>query len=127
MESKAIILTPVMSEKAYGLSQTRNTYVFKVPQGANKHTVARAVSAQYDVSVTEVNIANILGKAKRTVRKNGRVAKGRQNDVRKAYVTLKSGDSLPIFAALEAEAAEAEKAEKAVEKAAAKAAAKEKK
>jgi len=127
MESKAIILTPVMSEKAYGLSQTRNTYVFNVPQGANKHTVARAVSAQYGVSVTEVNIANILGKAKRTVRKNGRVAKGRQNDVRKAYVTLKSGDSLPIFAALEAEAAQAEKAEKAVEKAAAKAAAKEKK
>jgi len=126
-DSKSIALTPILSEKAYGLSQLRNTYVFGVPQGTNKHSVARAVSAQYGVTVTDVNIANILGKAKRTVRKNGRVSQGKQNDLRKAYVTLKTGDSLPIFAAIEEEAEKADKAAKVAEKAAAKAAAKEKK
>lgn len=108
---KDLILKPRMSEKAYGLSQTRNTYVFDVPGDANKHTVARAVAAQFDVTVTNVNIANIAGKAKRTVRKNGRSVNGHQSDLSKAYVTLKEGDTLPIFAALEQAADEADKKE----------------
>lgn len=110
--SKDLILKPRMSEKAYALSQTRNTYVFDVPGDANKHTVARAVAAQFEVTVTNVNIANIAGKAKRTVRKNGRASQGRQNDTSKAYVTLKDGDTLPVFAALEQEAEAADKKEK---------------
>lgn len=108
--NKTIVLKPILSEKAYGLSQLRNQYVFAVPSDANKHTIARAVSAQYEVTVTEVNVTNIAGKAKRTISKKGRVAAGQQNNIRKAYVTLKAGDSLPIFAALEEEAAETEKA-----------------
>jgi large subunit ribosomal protein L23 len=121
---KSLVLSPIMSEKAYGLSQVRNTYTFSVPQGANKHSVARAVSSQYEVEVASVNITNILGKAKRTVRKNGRVSKGRQNDIRKAYVTLKDGQSIPIFAAIEEEAKQAEQTNEKLEKAAAKAAVK---
>jgi ribosomal protein L23 len=109
---KTIALAPIMSEKAYGLSQLRNTYVFAVPKDANKHTVARAVSAQFGVTVENVNVTNISGKAKRTISKKGRAANGRQNDTRKAYVTLKAGDSLPIFAALEEEAAKVEEAAK---------------
>lgn len=119
--SKSVILKPRMSEKAYGLSQVRNTYVFDVPSDANKHTVARAVASQFEVTVTNVNITNIKGKAKRTVRKSGRAAMGRQNDIRKAYVTLKDGDSLPLFAAIEEEAEKADKANEAIAKAQAKA------
>jgi large subunit ribosomal protein L23 len=114
---KTIALTPIMSEKAYALSQARNTYVFAVPEGTNKHTVARAVASQFEVTVTNVNITNISGKAKRTVRKNGRSVMGRQNATRKAYVTLKDGETLPVFAALEEDAKEAEKTEQAVAKA----------
>lgn len=98
---KTIVLIPVLSEKAYGQSLARNTYVFAVPKDANKHTVARAVATQFGVTVTNVNVTNIAGKAKRTIRKSGRAVNGRQSDTRKAYVTLKEGDSLPIFAALE--------------------------
>lgn len=117
---KSLSLKPRMSEKAYGLSQSQNVYVFDVPKDANKHSVARAVAAQFEVTVEKVNVANTKGKVKRTVRKGGRAATGRQSDTRKAYVTLKEGDSLPIFAAVE-EAAEkeervAELAEKAAEK-----------
>ncbi len=121
MTNLAIVLKPRVSEKAYGLSQVKNTYVFDVDGSANKHTVARAVSEQYKVTVTEVNIVNVRGKVKRTVRKGGRPSLGRQSDVKKAYVTLKAGDSLPIFAAIEeAEAKDAKAAEqlqKAVKKA----------
>lgn len=117
---KTLLLKPRMSEKAYGLSQTQNVYVFDVPKGANKHSVARAVAAQFEVTVEKVNVTNVKGKTKRTVRKGGRAAAGRQSDTRKAYVTLKAGDSLPIFAAVEEKAEKqeraAELAEKAVEK-----------
>lgn len=121
MTSLETVLKPRMSEKAYGVSQLRNTYVFDVEGDTNKHSVARAVSEQYSVSVTAVRVVNQKGKVKRTIRKGGRPTLGRQSDVKKAYVTLKSGDTLPIFAAIEeAEAKEAkvaEKVEKAVEKA----------
>jgi large subunit ribosomal protein L23 len=124
---KQIVLTPRMSEKAYGLSQVRNTYIFDVPAEANKHTVARAVSVQFEVTVENVNITNIKGKAKRTIRKGGRVSKGKQNDTKKAYVTLKEGDTLPIFAAVEEAEAKSDEISKAAEKAAEKRAKKEKK
>lgn len=125
--SLSLVLKPRVSEKAYGMSQLRGTYVFDVEAGANKHTVARAIAAQYGVTVTAVNIVNAKGKSKRTVRKGGRPTMGRTSDVKKAYVTLQSGDSIPIFAAIEeAQAKEAKTAEN-FEKVAAKATAKEEK
>jgi large subunit ribosomal protein L23 len=127
---KHVVLIPRMSEKAYGASQATNTYVFDVPKAINKHSVANAVAAQFNVTVEEVNTVILKGKTKRTVRKGGRAANGRQSDVKKAYVRLKAGDSLPIFAAVEEanekQARTQELAEKAAEKRA-KAAKKEKK
>ena len=102
--SKTMSLIPRVSEKSYGLSQVRNTYVFEVPKSANKLTVAQAVAAQFNVTVTEVNISNLTGKAKRTIRKGGRAIAGRDVDVKKAYVTLKDGDSIAIFASEEEQA-----------------------
>src|ERR1035437_1105010 len=117
--NEPLTLIPRMSEKAYGLSQSLNTYVFDVPKTATKHTVARAVATQFDVTVENVNVINIGGKLKRTVRKGGRgSAPGKQNDTRKAYVTLKKGDSLPLFAAVEEEEKKSEKIAEAAEKAA---------
>lgn len=96
--SLTMTLRPRVSEKAYGLSQLRNTYVFDVPMDANRFTVAQAVSAQFKVTVEDVNISVLKGKAKRTTRKGGRASAGRDVTVKKAYVTLKSGDSIAIFA-----------------------------
>jgi large subunit ribosomal protein L23 len=115
----SIVLKPRLSEKSYGLSRS-NVYVFDVDGDVNKHSVARAVAAQFDVVVTKVNIANIDGKAARVISKGGRrVSKGHRSDVKKAYVTLAKGNSLPFFdAAEEADAAEVKAAEKADKKAA---------
>ena len=128
--SLSIVLKPRVSEKAYGMSGKEgksNVYVFDVDGGNNKHSVARAIEAQYGVTVTTVNITNLKGKSKRTVRKGGRPVAGRTSDVKKAYVTLKLGDALPIFAAIDAEAEKDAKTNEQFSKAAEKAAAKEEK
>jgi large subunit ribosomal protein L23 len=97
-----IALKPRISEKAYALSESGNTYIFDVPAAANKHAVAAAVVEQYKVTVTNVKIAAVPGKAVRAYRQRGRRSiNGQRSDIRKAYVTLKEGDKLPIFAAME--------------------------
>jgi large subunit ribosomal protein L23 len=124
---KLMTLVPRMSEKAYAVSQALNTYVFVVPKSANKQSIAQAVSIQFEVTVTCVNITNVNGKVIRTYRKRSRGDVGRQSDYKKAYVTLKEGDSLPLFAAVEEQEAKTEKLQEAAEKAAEKRAKKEKK
>lgn len=95
---KTMTLYPRISEKAYALSEAHNTYVVEVPGDANKLSVAGAVRVQFGVTVTNVRMVNVKGKTKRTVRKGGRPTMGKRSDVKKAYVTLKEGDSLPFFA-----------------------------
>lgn len=95
--SKTTLLRPRLSEKSYGLGITKNVYVFDVPSDANKHTIAEAVAAQYEVTVTDVNVTNIKGKVKRLIRKGGRPVMGRRSDIKKAYVTLAEGQKLPFF------------------------------
>lgn len=94
---KTTLLRPRLSEKTFGLANANNVYVFNVPADANVHTVAIAVAAQFDVTVLNVNMVNVKGKTKRTVRKGGRAVQGQRSDSKKAYVTLKQGDRLPFF------------------------------
>lgn len=125
--SKTISLRPRLSEKTYGLSAGR-IYVVEVPKDANKHTVARAVESQFEVKVAKVNMTTIPGKAKRIISASGKRmknAEGKRSDIKKAYVTLAEGQSLPFFAAIEEEEAQQQKVQEQVEKAAAKQAAKE--
>jgi len=105
-----IDLKPRLSEKAYALSNKDRTYVFVVPPGANKHSVSRAVTQQYEVEVQSVRITGIRGKVQRSYRKRGRVMRSRRADFKKAYVSLKEGHQLPIFSAVEEAEAKAEKA-----------------
>jgi ribosomal protein L23 len=99
MENQMIIKSRV-SEKAYKLTQDNNVYMFVVPKSANKITVSKAVATQFKVTVLNVRIANLPDKAKRSMRAGGRkVSKGVQSGVKKAYVTVKKGDSIPVFAA----------------------------
>jgi large subunit ribosomal protein L23 len=97
MEYKTISLIPRLSEKAFALSKESNTFIFSVPRSASKATIARAVNIQFDVSVQEIRVINQKGKAKRTIRRGGRPVAGTNSDFKKAYVTLKEGDSLPFF------------------------------
>lgn len=94
-----IVIKPRVSEKAYSQSQSGNTYVFDVPLASGKHQIAAAVRSQYSVSVVSVRIASVPGKSQRNIRRGRLVGSSKRRDIKKAYVTLKEGDSLPFFAA----------------------------
>ncbi len=93
-------LKPRMSEKAYQQSLALNTYVFVVPNDVNKLQIKLAVENQFNVHVTGVNIVVQNGKKARSVRLGNRKARpiiGKRSDFKKAYVTLKDGESIKIF------------------------------
>ncbi len=95
----SIVLKPRVSEKSYAQSNAR-VFVFDIDSDLNKHQIADAVATTYGVTVTAVRVVVQKGKAKRYYR-NRRFENGVRSDLKKAYVTLKEGDSIPIFAAVE--------------------------
>jgi large subunit ribosomal protein L23 len=120
--SKTVTLRPRLSEKTYGQSNDR-VYVLEVPKEVNKHSVARAVEAQFEVKVMSVNMTNIPGKAKRIVSITGKRqknAEGRRSNLKKAYVTLQTGHALPFFDAIEEEEQKEQATQEKVDKAAVK-------
>lgn len=94
---KDMILKPRMSEKAYQQSVNSNVYVFMVPLNANKLTIKQAVEQQFDVSVTNVRTVIQSGKAVNSRHRRARPISVNRADIKKAYVTLKAGDNIPIF------------------------------
>ena len=103
-------LIPRISEKGYKLSTERNTYIFNIPENMNRVEVAKAVKEQFEVDAFSVKIVVAKGKAKRFIRKGGKVNTGTRANIKKAYVRLPAGQTLPFFAGIdEAEVAASEK------------------
>ncbi|HRX43919.1 50S ribosomal protein L23 [Candidatus Dojkabacteria bacterium] len=94
MESKEIVLKPVVSEKSYSLANESNKYVFFVDSGVNKIEIKNAVEKKYKVKVLSVNIVIKPGKMVRDWKSN---KSSRKSDKRKAIVTLKKGDKIDEF------------------------------
>ncbi|MCK5236606.1 MAG: 50S ribosomal protein L23 [Deltaproteobacteria bacterium] len=86
-----IIQKPVVTEKATERSSI-GQYVFWVDPKSNKKQIKEAVEEAFSVKVTSVNTNRLFGKIKRMGRHAGRRALRK-----KAYVTLKEGDSIKIF------------------------------
>jgi large subunit ribosomal protein L23 len=88
-----VIKGPVITEKALQLKEAtqdrKQLLAFYVATDANKIEVKNAVQTIFKVEVETVRIANYRGKVKR----RGRF-EGRQQDWRKAYVTLKAGQQM---------------------------------
>lgn len=88
---KSLVLKPVISEKSMSLA-AKNVYMFEVPLSTNKIEVARAVKLTFKVDTTKVRIAITKGKVKQL-----RGIKGQRNDIKKAFVTVKKGQSIKVF------------------------------
>lgn len=115
--SKAVFLKPRMSEKAYESSKSLNVFVFVVDKFVNKLTIKENVEKQFKVSVENVRVAHLPAKNRRSpYLGNRKFNRGVQPGVKKAFVTLKKGDSIPIFAEEEAEAEKQEKLAKKLAK-----------
>ncbi|MGB4420423.1 MAG: 50S ribosomal protein L23 [Candidatus Saccharimonadales bacterium] len=89
---------PRATEKAYGLSTTKNVYVFDVPLNANKDQIREAVESQYKVKVMNIKTLVQNGKVIRASRGKRAYPKVvTRRDMKKAYITLASGDSIKVF------------------------------
>ena len=84
-----VLVAQVISEKSTLVGEQANQYVFKVSKRANKEDVKNAIELFFNVSVTGVQILNRKGKEKRY----GRTV-GRRVNEKKAYVSLKEGQTI---------------------------------
>ena len=93
-----MIIRPIETEKAYG-EETKRTYMFNVPQNASKQAIAEAVEKEYKVTVISVRTLVRKGKPTRYSRgKHAYPGTTYRQDKKIAYVTLKEGDKIKIFA-----------------------------
>jgi large subunit ribosomal protein L23 len=88
------IVAPVITEKAT-IASENNQFVFKVARDATKPQIKAAIESLFDVKVTAVNTLLRKGKVKRF-----RGIRGRQQDVKKAIVTLADGDRIDVTTGL---------------------------
>ena len=89
-----VIRNPVITEKSTMASEA-NQVVFDVAGEASKPEIKAAVEALFGVKVKAVNTLVRKGKVKRF-----RGTIGKQNDVKKAIVTLVDGESIDVTTGL---------------------------
>jgi len=90
-DPRDIIIKPVVTEKSFSLLED-NKYTFIVDKRATKTEIRSAVEEIFKVSVLGVNTINVKGKPKRVGKHAGYKA-----DRKKAVVTLKPGQKIPLF------------------------------
>lgn len=90
------LVLPRISEKSFNMASD-NVYMFTVPANMNKNEVKAAVESQYKVTVTKINTSVVKGKTKKSYQKGNQPIDGSRKNVKRAYVTLKKGDSIPFF------------------------------
>ncbi|GHU79233.1 hypothetical protein FACS1894191_1590 [Clostridia bacterium] len=92
-----ISIIPRATEKSY-TEQTKNTYVFLVPNNTSKQEVAKNVEEQYKVTVLGVRILVRKGKPTKFSKGKHRYPGSTfRKDKKYAYVTLKAGDKIKVF------------------------------
>ena len=91
MNSRQVLIRPVVSEKSYALLAA-NKYTFRVHDEAHKTQIRQAVEQLFDVKVEGVNIVKVQPKPKRRG-----YHKGTKPGWKKAIVQLREGDKIEIF------------------------------
>jgi large subunit ribosomal protein L23 len=89
-----VIRSPVITEKST-IAAEQNKVVFNVAKSATKPEIKAAVEALFKVQVEKVNTLVRMGKVKRF---KGFV--GKQDDVKKAIVTLAEGHRIDVTTGL---------------------------
>lgn len=84
------IVSPVITEKSTAVSEF-NKVMFNVRLESTKADIKSAVEALFNVKVANVNTLRRLGKTKLF-----RGVKGKQNDTKKAIVTLAEGSTINL-------------------------------
>ncbi|MBI4084526.1 MAG: 50S ribosomal protein L23 [Candidatus Levybacteria bacterium] len=90
-----IIIRPVITEKSMS-EAGKGKYTFVVFQHAHKHSIKKAVEKQFNVTVTNIVTSVLKGRTKRSGQKRVEVKKA---PLKKATVTVKSGEKIALFEA----------------------------
>ncbi|VFP87857.1 50S ribosomal protein L23 [Candidatus Erwinia haradaeae] len=91
-----VIRTPHLSEKASRVLEKTNTIVLKVSKDSTKLEIKSAVQRLFSVKIEGVNTVLVKGKSKRHKQRVGR-----RSNWKKAYVTMKEGQTLDLFGDVE--------------------------
>jgi len=86
-----ILLRPVLSEKT-NIMRESGKYVFKVDARATKLDIKEAFKRLFNVHPLSCNVMNVAGKPKRL-----RYKAGKTSTWKKAVVTIKKGEKIPII------------------------------
>ncbi|MBX7138410.1 MAG: 50S ribosomal protein L23 [Oligoflexia bacterium] len=95
LKDYAVLQSPVITEKSSLAGSESNTVVFRVDRRATKDDIRSAVQKIYKVEVKAVRTCNYMGKVKRT-----KGAQGRRAAFKKAYVSLKEGQTIDVVEGL---------------------------
>lgn len=91
MKIYSIIKRPHVTEKT-SMGAAANAITLVVDRDANKIEIKQAVETLFKVDVTGVRTVNVAGKVKRFGR-----AYGKRQNWKKAYITLKEGQTVDFF------------------------------
>ena len=91
MNSRSVLIRPIVSEKSYAL-MAANKYTFRIHDDAHKTQVRQAVEEIFDVRVVDVKTMKVKPKPKR----RGWSA-GHRRRWKKAIVELHPEDSIELF------------------------------
>lgn len=88
----ATIVRPLITEKSSAAWQARKEYAFVVHPDANKHQIRDALKQLFGVTATKVRTMQMRRHEVTRGRTRGTTARWK-----KAIVTLKDGESIPVF------------------------------
>jgi large subunit ribosomal protein L23 len=89
MDISRVLVRPLVTEKS-NLGPQGGKYTFVVDKRATKEDIKQAVEMRFKVNVIDVNTAIFQGKE----RSRGWRNKGRKPNWKKAFVTLKKGETI---------------------------------
>lgn len=95
-DPRAVIIQPVLTEKALRLKDMDNQYVFNVALDANKIEIKAAIEKRFSVKVKSVRTENVKPKPRQRFTRSGKV-QGYTSRWKKAIVTLQQGDKLDFL------------------------------
>jgi len=91
-----ILQKPIVTEKMNRTTEKFGRYGFIVNPRANKIQIKKAVQDMYNVVVVDVNTMNYTGKVRTRGTRTG-FTKGKTAAFKKAFVTLKAGESIDFY------------------------------
>lgn len=94
-----ILRRPLVTEKTAYQSSKLNQYAFEVPLDATRTQVKEAVEEVFDVKVLKVN--TVVVPAKMSRRGRSRRMAIRKSSYKKAIVSIRPEDRIPIFEGVE--------------------------